>query len=128
MPEGLSYSRASPRFPVAYPVIFDGAPFVAEGTVADLSLTGCCVSCDRTVLVGSYIRMNVFLPDPSGSLRVELGKVRWVRNDAFGVEFIRLPTIARQRLDRVVQGRLARLLTTESAAPNHRRKPIGQPR
>lgn len=127
VPEGLS-SRGSQRFPVTYPVIFGGAPFVGEGVLVNLAVTGCSVSCDRTVLAGSYIRLNVFLPDHTASLRVELGKVRWVRDDTFGVEFIRLPTIARQRLDRMVWDRLAQLPKAESAALDNPREWIDQPR
>ncbi len=98
--------RIHRRLSVDYPVIFGGAPFVGEGTVADLSLTGCSVNCDRTVLMGSYVKLSVLLPDPTSSLFIELGKVRWVKDQSFGVEFIRLPMLARHRLDRVVTQKL----------------------
>jgi len=94
--------RIHPRLPVAYPVIFGGAPFVGEGVVSDLSVSGCSVTCERTVLTGSYIKLSVVLPDPTSSLFIELGKIRWVQENAFGVEFIRVPTLTRHRLDRVV--------------------------
>ena len=94
--------RIHPRLPVAYPAIFGGAPFVGEGVVSDLSIAGCAVTCTRTVLIGSYIKLSVILPDPSSSLFIELGRIRWVRGSAFGVEFIRMPTVTRHRLDRVV--------------------------
>lgn len=115
MEEKTSYSRSYHRFQVTYPVIFGGAPFVGEGTVSNLSLTGCSVACERTVLTGSYIKLNVLLPDPTSSLLIELGKVRWVRENTFGVEFIRLPTIARQRLDRMVWEQLMSLLEVRSS-------------
>lgn len=99
--------RIHPRLPVAYPVIFGGAPFVGEGMVLDLSLSGCAVTCERTVLTGSYIKLSVLLPDPTSSLFIELGKIRWVHEDTFGVEFIRVPTLTRHRLDRVVSQELA---------------------
>ena len=99
--------RIHPRLPVAYPVIFGGAPFVGEGVVSDLSISGCSVTCERTVLTGSYIKLSVVLPDPTSSLFIELGKIRWVREKAFGVEFIRVPTLTRHRLDRVVSQELA---------------------
>jgi hypothetical protein len=107
-------SRAYHRYPVIYPVIFGGAPFVGEGTVADLSLTGCSVVCDQTVLTDSYVKLSVILPDPTLSLFIELGKIRWVRERTFGVEFIRLPTITRSRLDRVVWEQLTALLETRT--------------
>jgi hypothetical protein len=114
MAKPAPYSRAYHRFPVTFPVIFGGAPFVGEGMVSDLSLTGCSVACDRTVLTGSYIKLAVLLPDPSSSLFIELGKIRWVRDNAFGVEFIRLPSLARHRLDRLVWEQLTSLLEMHS--------------
>jgi len=120
MAEKTSYSRSYHRFQVIYPVIFGGAPFVGEGTVSNLSLTGCSVACERAVLTGSYIKMSVLAPDPTQSFFIELGKVRWVHENAFGVEFIRLPTIARQRLDRVLRERMTSLLEVRpsSTSPN----------
>ncbi len=94
--------RIHPRLPVAYPAIFGGAPFVGEGVVSDLSIAGCAVTCERTVLMGSYIKLSVLLPDPTASLFIQLGKVRWVKEHTFGVEFIRVPMMTRHRLDRVM--------------------------
>lgn len=116
MTEPPGYFRSYHRFPVAYPVIFGGAPFVGEGTVSNLSLTGCSVSCEKTVLIGSFIKMSVFMPNPTQSLFIELGKVRWVQGDAFGVEFIRLPTFARHRLDRILWERMTKLMETQSTS------------
>lgn len=79
---------------------------MGEGEVSNLSLSGCSVTCERTVLAGSYVKLSVILPDPTSSLFIELGKIRWVRKNTFGVEFIRLPTITRHRLDRVVSEQL----------------------
>ena len=47
------YSRTYHRFPLFYPVIFGGAPFVGEGILTNLSLMGCSVMSDREVLCGS---------------------------------------------------------------------------
>ena len=56
------YSRTYHRFPLFYPVIFGGAPFVGEGILTNLSLMGCSVMCDREVLCGSEVRVSVLLP------------------------------------------------------------------
>lgn len=115
-------SRSSHRFAVEYPVIFAGAPFVGEGTVSNLSLTGCAVTSDRTVLQGSHIKLGVLLPGHTTALVVELGRIRWVRDHAFGVEFIRLPSLARQHLNREVWKQLAAQLETVAAIgprPHH---------
>lgn len=96
-------SRLSHRYPVSYPVIFRGAPFVGEGTITDLSLRGCSIVCDRTVLADSDVKLSVIFPDPTLSLFIELGKIRWVRKNIFGVEFLRMSTITRHRLDHVLR-------------------------
>jgi hypothetical protein len=83
--------------------------------VSDLSFTGCQVATERPVLVGSYIKLSVLMPNPTQSIFIELGKVRWVQNDSFGVEFIRLPTIARHRLDRILWERMTALLEARSS-------------
>lgn len=108
--------RSTERFSVTYPVIFGGAPFVGEGTLTDLSASGCAIVCDRTVLSGSYVRLNVLIPDHSPSLAIDLGKIRWVRGRVFGVEFIRLPAIARRQLDRAIWNRLLRSLSHSTTA------------
>ena len=46
------YSRTYHRFPLHFPVIFGGAPFVAEGILTNLSLMGCSVMSDR------YLKLN----------------------------------------------------------------------
>ncbi|HXV69232.1 MAG TPA: PilZ domain-containing protein [Nitrospira sp.] len=121
MTEGGSYCRSYHRFPVTYPVIFGGAPFVGEGTVSNLSFTGCLVACERPVLVGSFIRMSVLMPKPTQSLFIELGKIRWVQKEAFGVQFIRLPTIARHRLDRILWEHMTALLEARAGTTSQKR-------
>jgi len=118
-------SRAYHRYSVTYPVIFGGAPFVGEGTVADLSLTGCSVVSERIVLTDSYVKLSLILPDPTMSLFIELGKIRWVGKNAFGVEFIRLPTATRHRLDRVVWEQLTALLETRATPVSPSEPPPG---
>lgn len=109
-------TRSTDRFPVTYPVIFGGAPFVGEGALTDLSASGCAIACDRTVLSGSYVRLNVLMPDHAPSLAIDLGKIRWVRGRVFGVEFIRLPTMACQQLDRTIWNRFLRSLSRPTTA------------
>lgn len=99
--------RSSHRVPIACPVVFGGAPFVGEGSLNNLSFTGCSITGDRTVLAGSYIRLAVLLPGLHTSLFVDLGKVQWVSGHVFGVEFIRMPMLAQQPLDHAAWGELA---------------------
>ena len=109
------YSRTYHRFPLFYPVIFGGAPFVGEGILSNLSLMGCSVMCDREVLCGSDVRVSVLLPDQTPALSIDLGTIKWVQGCQFGVEFLRLPLETRQRLNRTLRIELIELLKTRSS-------------
>lgn len=79
--------------------MFAGAPFIGEGAMHNLSRTGCRVECNRTVLQGSYLTLRLLLPDGVRSLIVELAAVRWVHEQYFGIEFLRLPIPEQARLE-----------------------------
>ncbi|HXC65891.1 MAG TPA: PilZ domain-containing protein [Nitrospiraceae bacterium] len=108
------YSRAYHRFPLFYPVIFGGAPFVGEGILTNLSLMGCSVMSDREVLCGSEVRVSVLLPNQKPALAIDLGAIKWVQGHEFGVEFLRLPLDARERLNSTLRRELIELLKTRS--------------
>ena len=110
----LPYARTYHRFPLFYPVIFGGAPFVGEGVLTNLSLMGCSVLCDQEVLCGSDLRVSVLLPNQTRALSIDLGTIKWVRGHQFGVEFLRLPLEARQRLNSTLQVELIELLKARS--------------
>lgn len=110
----LHYSRTYHRFPLFYPVIFGGAPFVGEGILTNLSLKGCSVKCDREVLCGSNVRVSVLLPNQTPALSINLGTIKWVQGHQFGVEFLRLPLEARQRLNNTLRIELIHMLKTRS--------------
>jgi hypothetical protein len=108
------YSRTYHRFPLHYPVVFGGAPFVGEGVLNNLSLMGCSILCDREVLCGSKVRLSVLLPNQPQALSIELGTIKWVQGEEFGVEFLRLPLEARKRLNNALRGELINLLKVRS--------------
>lgn len=114
------YSRTYHRFPLFYPVIFGGAPFVGEGILTNLSLMGCSIMSDREVLCGSDVRMSLLLPSQKPALSIELGTIKWVQGHEFGVEFLRLPLDARERLNSTLRRELIELLKTRS---NRRKSP-----
>ena len=108
------YSRTYHRFTLFYPVIFGGAPFVGEGMLTNLSLMGCSVMCDREVLCGSDVRVSVLLPNQRPALSIDLGTIKWVQGHQFGVEFLRLPLEARQRLNSTLGYELIELFKARS--------------
>ena len=108
------YSRTYHRFPLFYPVIFGGAPFVGEGILTNLSLMGCSIMSNREVLCGSDVRVSVLLPNQRPALSIELGTIKWVQGYEFGVEFLRLPLDARQHLNNTLRIELIEWLKTRS--------------
>lgn len=109
------YARTYHRFPLRYPVIYGGAPFVGEGILNNLSLMGCSILSDREVLCGSQVRVSVLLPNQTQALSIDLGTVKWVQGKEFGVEFLHLPLEARKRLNNALRGELINLLKGRSA-------------
>ena len=79
--------------------MFAGARFIGEGSVLNLSLDGCLLEGERTILEGSYLTVRLLLPDNARALVVELAAVRWVRTQYFGIEFLRLPPLELSRLE-----------------------------
>ena len=69
---------------------------------------------DREVLCGSDVRVSVLLPNQRPALSIELGTIKWVQGYEFGVEFLRLPFEARQRLNSTLRIELIELLKTRS--------------
>lgn len=85
------YVRTYYRFPLNYPVIFGGAPFVGEGVLTNLSLKGCSVICDREVLCGSEVRVSVLLDHQPPALPIDLGTIKWVKGISLAWSFSVFP-------------------------------------
>jgi hypothetical protein len=59
-----------------------------EGMVINLSPKGCMVESEAAVKVAEAMSLIILLPDQTPPTTVDLALVRWVKNDAFGLEFI----------------------------------------
>jgi hypothetical protein len=59
-----------------------------EGMVINLSPKGCMVESEAAVKVAEAMSLIMLLPDQTPPTTVDLALVRWVKNDAFGLEFI----------------------------------------
>lgn len=94
----LIFQRSRDRLGIVCPVMFSGALFIGEGLIHNLSQTGCLVECDRRMLEGSYMAVRLLLPDTTHALIIELAAVRWIREEYFGIEFLKLPTSDQARL------------------------------
>ena len=103
----LRFQRDHNRLCMVCPVMFASVPFIGEGTIHNLSQTGCRIECERTVLQGSYIAVRLLLPDENRSLIIDLAAVRWIGIQCFGIEFLRIPTADRTRLQQFLRTRSA---------------------
>ena len=82
--------------------MFAGVPFIGEGILHNLSQVGCRIECHRSVLEGSYMTLRILLPNDERSLSIDLAAIRWVREQCFGVEFLRISDTEQARLNRTL--------------------------
>ncbi|MGZ8383053.1 MAG: PilZ domain-containing protein [Nitrospira sp.] len=94
----LTFQRTRNRLGIVCPVMFASPQFIGEGVLHNLSQTGCRVECDRTVRQGSYMTVRLLLPNTVHSLSIDVAAVRWVQEEYFGIEFLRLPLHEQARL------------------------------
>jgi PilZ domain len=92
--------RQHERYPVCFPVAYDGDGVTGQGQAADLSILGCAVVSEAAVEPKTYVKLQLSLPDGETALEVELAVVRWCNGGVFGVEFISFGEMQKTRLKR----------------------------
>jgi c-di-GMP-binding flagellar brake protein YcgR len=91
------------RYPVKLPCQFSSDHSSGGGQVVDLSTGGCKVESDWRHAPGEYLCMNLQFLAPDRPVAIALAVVRWSREQAFGVEFIRMEPVQQERLRLLVQ-------------------------
>ncbi len=76
--------------------------FEGEGTVLDISTSGCRASSPVALPIGGLLRLSLFLPDHKWPLRIDEAVVRWVNGQQFGLEFNSIRIAQRERLRALV--------------------------
>lgn len=96
--------RTAERFALRSRVFFSAIDqaIEGEGTIADLSKTGCRVQSDTQPPKGTEVKLNLFLSDYNWPMKVDRAVVRWTQGRTFGVEFLNLQSAQRDRLVRVI--------------------------
>jgi hypothetical protein len=79
-------SRYRHRIPVGYPANIQSDTCAAEGTLLDLSPTGC------------RMRSDIALAQERAPLGVEVSVVRWCKDGQLGIEFLRYRQGDRERV------------------------------
>lgn len=96
-------SRKYARFQAALECSFSGDHIVGDGQVVDLSMGGCKIRSDATLLTGTYVDLRAYLPDYDSPLKIDLAVARWSIGRECGLEFIRVQPEQQEQLRRLVQ-------------------------
>ncbi len=99
--------RGAERAPIECPVNFVSEERLndwskIEGTLCDLSKTGCQIFSPRPPAQGTQITLTLLLPDGLPPLRLIGTTVRHVRGRVFGAEFLALTPEERRRLQALI--------------------------
>ena len=115
--------RGLKRIRVQLPVGVVGDLLDATAEVLNLSTGGCRLRGDRSLKDSPYLRLLLYSPEDNVPIKVELAIIRWVSDDEFGIEFIRMHAEQQQRLRQLL--RLVEL-TPGSDYTAAARRPISQ--
>jgi hypothetical protein len=77
---------------------FGDEEFEGEGTLLDISTSGCRASSSVDLNVGMLLKLSLFLPDQKWPLRIDQAIVRWSDGRKFGLEFTNIRLAQRERL------------------------------
>ncbi len=98
--------RYAERVPIRYRISFsgeEGARIVTgEGTLKDLSKTGCKILGPTTSSLGSSLTLRLYLVDGQPPMCLTNVIVSWIARDSFAVRFPRLSAEERKRLQEVI--------------------------
>ena len=89
--------RYSPRKATTCKVTLSSGTRVGEGSVLDLTVPGCLIQTGLGLEPGQSVQLRVYL-DPKRPMRVDLGVVRWAKENKVGIEFIRMTDADQARL------------------------------
>ena len=106
--------REHPRIPVELQVFFStiGNTDIREGTMFDISAGGCAVTSAVPVKPGSGVKLLIRATDLGSPITVQSAAVRWANHGEFGVEFLNLTDLDRNRLHRLLH-----IATSRSTLP-----------
>ena len=96
--------RMAERFLLRSRVTFSGigVELKGEGTLSDLSKTGCRIESDTRPPEGTELKLELFLSDYAWPMKVDRAVVRWTKGRAFGLELVSLQSAQRDRLTRII--------------------------
>jgi PilZ domain len=114
--------RYRPRVTVQASAVFIVGGISGEGRVLDLTVPGCLIESPLSPQKGDSLALRVKMSQVGSTFRVTRGVVRWVHGRRFGVEFIEMDPLERQRYNAIVDK-----LLHQQAARRNRQSYSGQP-
>jgi PilZ domain len=96
--EGERQIRKARRVQLRCIVKFSSGEIEGEGTITNISTSGCRAESDINMAEGLDVQIIIFLPDQSPPVKIERASVRWVSGNAFGLSFILFFPSERARL------------------------------
>ena len=96
--------RQEQRYPARCSIAYSGDLVDGNGTVFNLSPSGCGVQPTKKVRAGSYLHLFLYLDAEEAPLKIELAVVRWVQASLLGLEFIRISSWQQMRLKQHLAG------------------------
>ncbi len=94
--------RQYERYIVEFPARFVGD---CEGTgiVYNLGMGGCKIVTDRPLTIGAMVALSLNVPTQALSITVRMATVRWMLQYEFGIEFLGMEELQRERLAQYLQ-------------------------
>lgn len=105
--------RSSPRKYVRYSAGVQTDNGAGEGTLFDLSATGCRMQSTAALTPGSYLALHFEVPQTETQLAVEVSVVRWHKDNQFGIEFLRYAEGVREQVTDLIEGREASAISNQ---------------
>lgn len=100
----MDWRRSRPRVPVQYPVRLHSDDNMGGGMLMNLSPAGCQVRSTLSLEPGTYVAVDITVPNQPQPVGVELSIVRWEQNGRYGLEFVKYAQDARARLLKLLSG------------------------
>lgn len=99
--------RCSPRTYVRYQASVETDNRVGEGTLFDLSATGCRLHSTVLLSPGDYLELHIEALEIECPLDIDVSVVRWCKDDQMGIEFLRYADGDRERVTNLVDHLIA---------------------
>ncbi|HKS75626.1 MAG TPA: PilZ domain-containing protein [Nitrospira sp.] len=92
------YDRYIVEFPARFAGDCDGM-----GIVYNLGMGGCKIVTDRPLTIGGMLALYLNVPNQTFAITIRMATVRWMLHCEFGIEFLGMEELERERLAQYLQ-------------------------